>query len=66
VKNAAAQPAAGEASPPVPPSDGSVPTLAERTTDTGATERVLVVSSEYVQQQVAGIVKNQDLSRYIL
>jgi len=29
-------------------------------------ERVLVVDRAYVDQQVAGIVKNQDLSRYIL
>jgi len=27
---------------------------------------VIVVDPEYVRQQVAGIVKNQDLSRYIL
>jgi ATP-dependent HslUV protease ATP-binding subunit HslU len=50
--------------------DGSkrpeVPALVERITDKGATERVLLVSREYVQQQVASIVKNQDLSRYIL
>jgi ATP-dependent protease HslVU (ClpYQ) ATPase subunit len=38
----------------------------ERTTDNGATEKVLTVTREYVQQQVADIVKNQDLSRYIL
>lgn len=43
-----------------------IPALEERTTEKGGTERVLVVSREYVQQQVAGIVKNQDLSRYIL
>ncbi|MBB5063165.1 ATP-dependent protease ATPase subunit HslU [Granulicella mallensis] len=42
-----------------------VPTLLERTTDKG-TQRVLRVEREYVQQQVADIVKNQDLSRYIL
>jgi ATP-dependent protease HslVU (ClpYQ) ATPase subunit len=29
-------------------------------------DRVVVVDREYVQQQVAEIVKNQDLSRYIL
>jgi len=29
-------------------------------------ERVLRVEREYVQQQVADIVKDQDLSRYIL
>jgi ATP-dependent HslUV protease ATP-binding subunit HslU len=43
----------------------AVPPLEERMTDKGP-EKVLVVSREYVQQQVAGIVKNQDLSRYIL
>jgi ATP-dependent HslUV protease ATP-binding subunit HslU len=31
-----------------------------------AVERVLVVDKAYVQRQVEGIVKNQDLSRYIL
>ena len=49
----------------IPPSS-KVPTLLERTTDKGVTERVVVVDREYVQQQVAEIVKNQDLSRYIL
>jgi len=44
----------------------NVPTLVERTTDKGTTEKVLLVTREYVQQQVASIVKNQDLSRYIL
>ena len=29
-------------------------------------EKVIVVDADYVRQQVAGIVKNQDLSRYIL
>ena len=51
----------------VQPADGTkpVPQLIERTTDKG-TQRVLRVEREYVQQQVADIVKNQDLSRYIL
>jgi ATP-dependent HslUV protease ATP-binding subunit HslU len=44
----------------------NLPTVHERTTDNGATEKVLTVTREYVQQQVADIVKNQDLSRYIL
>ena len=44
----------------------NVPALVERTTDKGVVERVVVVDREYVQQQVAEIVKNQDLSRYIL
>ncbi|HZY62054.1 MAG TPA: ATP-dependent protease ATPase subunit HslU [Edaphobacter sp.] len=37
----------------------------ERQTTTG-TEKVIVVDPEYVRQQVASIVKDQDLSRYIL
>jgi len=51
----------------IAPADGTkpVPQLIERTTDKG-TQRVLRVEREYVQQQVADIVKNQDLSRYIL
>jgi ATP-dependent HslUV protease ATP-binding subunit HslU len=47
-------------------SAGAVPTLVERTSDKGDTEKVVVVSRDYVQHQVAGIVKNHDLSRYIL
>jgi ATP-dependent HslUV protease ATP-binding subunit HslU len=37
----------------------------ERQTDAGV-EKVIVVDPEYVRQQVASIVKDQDLSRYIL
>jgi ATP-dependent HslUV protease ATP-binding subunit HslU len=37
----------------------------ERQTTTGV-EKVIVVDPEYVRQQVASIVKDQDLSRYIL
>jgi ATP-dependent HslUV protease ATP-binding subunit HslU len=44
-------------SPPLP--------VIERQTVTG-TEKVIVVDPEYVRQQVASIVKDQDLSRYIL
>jgi ATP-dependent HslUV protease ATP-binding subunit HslU len=46
-----------------------VPVLIERQMGEGNTsrvERVLVVDRAYVEKQVAGIVKNQDLSRYIL
>jgi len=43
-----------------------VPKLVERAGDKGVVDRVVVVDREYVQQQVAEIVKNQDLSRYIL
>ena len=45
------------APPPLP--------VIERQTATGV-EKVIVVDPEYVRQQVAGIVKDQDLSRYIL
>ena len=38
----------------------------ERKKDDGTVELVIVVDPEYVRQQVAGIVKSQDLSRYIL
>jgi ATP-dependent HslUV protease ATP-binding subunit HslU len=44
-------------SPPLP--------VIERQTATGV-EKVIVVDPEYVRQQVASIVKDQDLSRYIL
>ena len=37
----------------------------ERQTANGV-EKVIVVDPEYVRQQVASIVKDQDLSRYIL
>ena len=42
-----------------------LPILTERTTSKG-TERVLRIERDYVRQQVADIVKNEDLSRYIL
>jgi ATP-dependent HslUV protease ATP-binding subunit HslU len=52
------------------PAHDAVPALAERTvTRPGGetvTERVLVIDRAYVQKQVEDIVKNQDLSRYIL
>jgi ATP-dependent HslUV protease ATP-binding subunit HslU len=44
-------------SPPLP--------VIERKTASGA-EKVIVIDPEYVRQQVASIVKDQDLSRYIL
>jgi ATP-dependent protease HslVU, ATPase subunit len=46
-----------KAAPPLP--------VIERQTATGV-EKVIVVDPEYVRQQVASIVKDQDLSRYIL
>jgi ATP-dependent HslUV protease ATP-binding subunit HslU len=52
-----AQIAASSAAPPLP--------VIERQTSTGS-EKVIVVDPEYVRQQVASIVKDQDLSRYIL
>ncbi|HTV81903.1 MAG TPA: ATP-dependent protease ATPase subunit HslU [Acidobacteriaceae bacterium] len=39
--------------------------IIERETPSGS-EKVVVIDPEYVRQMVAGIVKNQDLSRYIL
>jgi ATP-dependent HslUV protease ATP-binding subunit HslU len=51
----------------VPSENASAPLpVIERRKDDGSTEKVIVVDPEYVRQQVAGIVKNQDLSRYIL
>jgi ATP-dependent HslUV protease ATP-binding subunit HslU len=51
----------------VPSETASAPLpVIERTKEDGTTEKVIVVDPEYVRQQVAGIVKNQDLSRYIL
>jgi ATP-dependent HslUV protease ATP-binding subunit HslU len=47
-----------KASPPLP--------VIERRKDDGTVEKVIVVDPEYVRQQVASIVKDQDLSRYIL
>ncbi|WP_035346934.1 ATP-dependent protease ATPase subunit HslU [Edaphobacter aggregans] len=52
-----AQIAASGAASPLP--------VIERATSAGA-EKVIVVDPEYVRQQVASIVKDQDLSRYIL
>jgi len=39
--------------------------LVEREMGSG-TEKVFVITADYVRHMVAGIVKNQDLSRYIL
>jgi len=50
--------------------DAKVPKLVEREVEAKSgektLEKVLVVDRAYVEQQVASIVKNQDLSRYIL
>jgi ATP-dependent HslUV protease ATP-binding subunit HslU len=52
------------------PAADNVPALIDRTVETSTgetvTERVLIIDRAYVERQVAGIVKNQDLSRYIL
>jgi len=53
--------AAGDA-----PASDKVPALVERQVEGGGVERVLVIDRAYVDRQVEGIVKNQDLSRYIL
>jgi ATP-dependent HslUV protease ATP-binding subunit HslU len=45
-------------SPPLP--------VIERKKEDGTIEKVIVVDPEYVRQQVASIVKDHDLSRYIL
>jgi ATP-dependent HslUV protease ATP-binding subunit HslU len=47
-----------KASPPLP--------VIERKKEDGTIEKVIVVDPEYVKQQVASIVKDHDLSRYIL
>jgi ATP-dependent HslUV protease ATP-binding subunit HslU len=61
----------GEVAVSAPLGDSSASTSAplpviERKKDDGTTEMVIVVDPEYVRQQVADIVKSQDLSRYIL
>ena len=51
----------------VPSETASAPLpVIERRKEDGTIEKVIVVDPEYVRQQVQGIVKNQDLSRYIL
>jgi len=40
--------------------------ISERQTADGGTEKVVVIDPEYVRQMVASIVKDQDLSKYIL
>ena len=52
------------AAPLTPATAHPLPVL-ERQVD-GRVERVVVIDPEYVRQQVANIVRNQDLSRYIL
>ncbi|MBV8114377.1 MAG: ATP-dependent protease ATPase subunit HslU [Silvibacterium sp.] len=40
--------------------------ISERSTAEGGAEKVVVIDPEYVRQMVANIVKDQDLSKYIL
>jgi ATP-dependent HslUV protease ATP-binding subunit HslU len=49
------------------PISDKVPALIDREkADGSGSERILIVDRAYVEKQVASIVKNQDLSRYIL
>jgi ATP-dependent HslUV protease ATP-binding subunit HslU len=48
----------GEITPDLP--------VATRTTEGGHTEYVATVTADYVRKMVADVVKDQDLSRYIL
>ncbi len=50
----------------IPVTDAHPLPVIERQLEGGGVERVVVIDPEYVRQQVASIVKNQDLSRYIL
>jgi ATP-dependent HslUV protease ATP-binding subunit HslU len=47
-------------------SESSTPLPYEERTTASGPEKVFLISPEYVRQMVASIVKNQDLSRYIL
>jgi ATP-dependent HslUV protease ATP-binding subunit HslU len=60
-KVGASAPLTGEPQKPSPP----LPVI-ERKKEDGTIEKVIVIDPEYVRQQVASIVKDQDLSRYIL
>jgi ATP-dependent HslUV protease ATP-binding subunit HslU len=60
-KVGASAPLTSEPQKPSPP----LPVI-ERKKDDGTAEKVIVIDPEYVRQQVASIVKDQDLSRYIL
>ncbi len=57
----ASAPLRSEPQAPAPP----LPVI-ERKNEDGTVQKVIVVDPEYVRQQVASIVKDQDLSRYIL
>ncbi len=57
--------AGGDESAPLAEKDSKLPALVKRSNGSGP-EYTLSVDRAYVQQQVAAIVQNQDLSRYIL
>jgi hypothetical protein len=46
--------------------DYSALPVSERATPNGGKEKVAIIDAEYVRKTVASIVKDQDLSRYIL
>ena len=56
--------------PPKPqilaPAHGHDLPITERNTPSGGKEKVAIIDAEYVRKMVASIVKDQDLSRYIL
>jgi ATP-dependent HslUV protease ATP-binding subunit HslU len=47
-------------------SESSTPLPYEERVTTSGPEKVFLISAEYVRQMVATIVRDQDLSRYIL
>ncbi|MGI4827226.1 MAG: ATP-dependent protease ATPase subunit HslU [Janthinobacterium lividum] len=65
IKSAKTAAASTEAQP-VGPDENKLPPLVARSANGGGPEYTLSVDRAYVQQQVAAIVQNQDLSRYIL
>jgi ATP-dependent HslUV protease ATP-binding subunit HslU len=50
----------------IAPAPGHDLPISERNTPSGGKEKVAIIDAEYVRQMVASIVKDQDLSRYIL
>jgi ATP-dependent HslUV protease ATP-binding subunit HslU len=47
-------------------SESSTPLPYEERATAAGSEKVFLISDEYVKQMVASVVKDQDLSRYIL
>ena len=64
VKSAGAGPRSADATPG--PDLAKLPPITRRAQDSSGPAYLLSVDRSYVQQQVAAIVQNQDLSRYIL